>query len=207
MARSISPGPYQATSSLRVSSRSGPSTYLRAERVASYLEAMRARRSELNGRRPLVYLARPPQHAAQPWFACTRDQLARELPGADIVVFEDVFGAEGRYPAGWDRFADQLGGLVVARPITGEVGPGILRELRNAVGRRLPVLVAGPVVVAGRKKPVGALAALVDCRLTSLPLQRQTPWRRVHLDLPSQLGTRLRPVTLLASLAVMGGAR
>lgn len=109
-----------------------------------------------------VYLsARPGIRHLDQWPAI-RKRIARQLPGAHLLAFEDAFDGTPEYENGWEGFAAGLDGLVLVSQWGSakkqsrmyRLGPFARTELKTLVAARKPVLLS----------TVGGLVPVIDCK-------------------------------------------
>lgn len=169
----------------------GPSPHA----IRDYLTSMRQRAALLarTGERGTVYLAVHPNIAGQKYWPKTVAAITRDLQPVEVQSLATRWPGKdpgARYVLEWDDYADGLTGLAVIVGKARYVGNGIMREIKSAQVRGLPILVRTPT----RQVP------LINC--TIRPTGDPRPWRAMKIELPAP--DREPSDTLTATLAAMG---
>ena len=171
-----------------------PESYASPQIVATYLNNMRRRAALLarTGERGTVYLAVHPNITKHAHWPRTVAAITRDLMPVEVQSFATRWSGKdpgARYAAEWDDYADGLTGLVVIVGKAGFVGSGIMREIKSAQVRGLPILVWAPT----------RLVPLIDCSIR--PTGDPCRWRAMRIELPAPARSSN---TLTATLTAMG---
>lgn len=171
-----------------------PHTWADASAVRGYVAAMNDRASKLTGTATVYVSASPIMSDSRRW-PSVRADIALRLPAVEQESFRSLFDRDrARYTEGWDTALDLLDGLVVC--LYGSVGPGVAREIRSAISRKMPVL-----VYSGKR-----LVPLVDCRIQRHPHPSRTQVLTVTLPAATVPGGDVGRLTYRASLTALGVA-
>ena len=90
-----------------------------------------------------LYAAHPLTSYGTPYEARQLEALREHFPGADVLDPAAMFSSNEDWLAKWPEVLATLDALVLFADQAGHVGAGVLRELSDAIGAGLPVLVLG----------------------------------------------------------------